>query len=59
MSSNRPGLFIKQDGFIYVGAFVKHCVRLEKAAAHQHVALIIDGFKRNPGFIKVAHFGRE
>ena len=51
MAGYRLPIFIEQDGFIDVRTFLKHAARLDKAAAHEHIAPFIEGFKRNPDLI--------
>ncbi len=59
MAGYRPGILVEQYGFIDVCTLVKHSTGLDKATAHEHVALRIECFKRDPDLIKVAHLRRK
>ena len=51
MSGDRSGLFIEQDGFKDMRAFIEHLIRFEEAASEYYSALRVYSFKGDPDFV--------
>ncbi|MCG3159473.1 MAG: hypothetical protein JMDDDDMK_00462 [Acidobacteria bacterium] len=59
MARDRASLLVEDDLFVDVSAFVEHPVGFDEAAVKDGLACGVNRFKLDPGFVKVADFGRE